>query len=81
MNCQTADVCLAMGSSLRVTPAADMPRSTAENGGQLVLVNLQKTPLDDFASLIIHAKCDDVMRILMGKLCYQIPEWKMKKRM
>jgi len=70
-----------MGSSLRVTPAADMPKSTAENGGQLVIVNLQKTPLDSYASLIIHAKCDDVMRILMEKLCYQIPEWKMKKRM
>lgn len=33
-----ADLCLAMGSSLRVTPAADMPGSTAEHGGKLVIV-------------------------------------------
>lgn len=39
-NCQNADLCLAMGSSLRVTPAADMPKACAENGGNLVIVNL-----------------------------------------
>jgi NAD-dependent SIR2 family protein deacetylase len=33
-----ADLCLAMGSSLRVTPAADMPAQTAEKGGKLVIV-------------------------------------------
>jgi len=35
-----ADVCLAMGSSLRVTPAANMPEETAKNGGKLFIVNL-----------------------------------------
>ena len=33
-----ADLCIAMGSSLRVTPAADMPAATAEHGGKLVIV-------------------------------------------
>ena len=37
-NCLKADVCLAMGSSLRVTPAADMPAQTAEKGAKLVIV-------------------------------------------
>lgn len=40
-----ADVCLAMGSSLTVTPAADIPKTVGENG-KLIIVNLQKTPLD-----------------------------------
>ena len=31
---------LAMGSSLRVTPAADMAAQTANQGGSLVIVNL-----------------------------------------
>ena len=35
-----ADLMLAMGSSLRVTPAANMASATAEKGGQLVIVNL-----------------------------------------
>lgn len=35
-----ADLMLALGSSLRVTPAADMAAATAEKGGKLVIVNL-----------------------------------------
>ena len=35
---KSADLCLAMGSSLRVTPAADMAADTAEHGGRLVIV-------------------------------------------
>ena len=41
-----SDLCLCMGSSLRVTPAADIPLHTFEKGGKLVIVNLQKTPID-----------------------------------
>ena len=59
---------LAMGSSLRVTPAADMAAATANNGGSLVIINLQKTPLDNQAILKINAKIDDVFNILMSKL-------------
>ena len=33
------------------------------------------------ATLVIHAKCDDVMQMLMQKLGYQIPTWQMKKRL
>ena len=51
------------------------------NGGRLVIVNLQETPLDAMATLVIHAKCDDVMQMLMQKLGYQIPTWQMKKRL
>lgn len=65
-----------MGSSLRVTPAADVPLKVAENNGKLVIVNLQKTPLDPYAALKINAKCDDVMKRLMVKLEIEIPKWK-----
>jgi len=40
LQCGKADVCLVLGSSLRVTPAADMPRKTMTKGGKLVIVNL-----------------------------------------
>jgi len=72
-----ADLHLAIGSSLRVSPANDMPRLTAEKGGKLVIVNLQKTPLDYAASLVIHGKCDDVLRLVMKKLQLEIPEWRL----
>jgi len=37
-NCIKADVCLCLGSSLRVTPAADMPLQMVKAGGQLFIV-------------------------------------------
>ena len=79
-NCGAADLCISMGTSLRVSPANEMPQQTAQNGGNLVICNLQKTPLDNMAALVIHAKCDDIMKLLMEKLGYNIPVWQMKKR-
>lgn len=58
-----ADLCLAMGSSLTVTPAADIPKEVGKKN-KLIIVNLQKTPLDKYAYLRINAMCDDVMKLL-----------------
>lgn len=66
-----------LGSSLTVTPAADIPLSTAENGGRLVICNLQKTPLDRHAALRIHAKTDDLMKAVMAELDLEVPTWKL----
>ncbi|XP_062503701.1 uncharacterized protein LOC134180532 isoform X2 [Corticium candelabrum] len=80
---KVADLCLAMGSSLTVTPAADIPKIVGkkriETGG-LVVVNLQKTPLDHLASMRIHAKCEDVSRLLMDKLGVPIPEFRLRRK-
>ena len=64
---QCSDLILAMGSSLRVNPAADMCKHN-HNKGKLVIVNLQKTPLDYLAFMCIHAKIDDVIDMLMKEL-------------
>lgn len=79
LNGQSADLMLAMGSSLRIYPAAGMAQATAEQGGKLVIVNLQKTPLDPYADMIIHAKIDDVMTMLMAELGMEIPQWKQSR--
>ena len=47
-----ADLVLALGSSLTVQPAASLPIVTVNNGGKLVIVNAQKTPLDENATLL-----------------------------
>lgn len=82
-NCKQADLFVVIGSSLRVTPAADMPLKVVKNKikGKLVIINLQKTPYDADASLCIHGKCDDVIELLMKKLGYAIPTWKMERRL
>lgn len=65
---KNADLCLVLGSSLRVTPAADMPKMVGKNKKDLVIVNLQSTPLDYCSSLRIFSFCDS----LMEKVCFYL---------
>lgn len=44
-----ADLMLVLGSSLMVHPAASIPIYTVQNGGKLVIVNREETPLDSYA--------------------------------
>ena len=78
-NSEKSDLCLALGSSLKVTPAADMPKTVAKKG-TLVIVNLQKTPLDEYA-LVIHAMIDVVMARLMKRLNLEIPNFILTRRL
>jgi NAD-dependent deacetylase len=48
------DVCLVLGSSLTVTPAADVPVAAKQAGAQLVIVTKGPTPLDRLADLRVH---------------------------
>ncbi len=56
-----ADLCLVLGSSLVVYPAAGLPGQALKNGAQLVIVNLDRTALDNQARLVIHRKIGEVM--------------------
>jgi NAD-dependent SIR2 family protein deacetylase len=67
---------------MRVQPAAEMAEVTAtrpKNKGKIVIVNLQKTPLDHAAYMNIHCKIDDFFAILMQKLQLPIPEFKLER--
>ena len=63
-----------MGSSLTVTPAADIPKIVGQIG-KLIIVNLQKTPLDKYAYIRVNALCDDFMKKLMQKLEIKVEEF------
>ncbi len=57
----SCDLCLVIGSSLVVYPAAAFPAFAKENGARLVIVNREPTPLDDLADLVIHAEIGAVL--------------------
>eukprot|EP00439_Symbiodinium_sp_Y106_P080365 s271_g19.t1 len=66
---EAADLCLALGSSITVTPASEMPawvaqRSSRRRDAGLVIVNLQATPCDSIAALRINGMVDDVRALL-----------------
>ncbi|CAD7700133.1 unnamed protein product [Ostreobium quekettii] len=68
-----ADLALCLGTSLQIIPARDIPLETVKAGGRLAIVNLQKTPRDKNADLVIHAKSDEVMKLLMAELDQEGP--------
>ena len=51
-----ADLCIVLGSSLVVYPAAGFPRLAKENGAGLVILNRDPTDLDRFADLVLNAE-------------------------
>lgn len=46
--------------------------------GKLAIVNLQATPKDRKASLVIRAKCDAVMALVARRLALRVPEFRRK---
>ncbi|MFQ5945046.1 MAG: NAD-dependent deacetylase [Anaerolineae bacterium] len=56
-----SDVFLAVGSSLEVTPAAELPLAAVRGGAQLIVVNLTPTPADDDATLVLRGDVAEVL--------------------
>ena len=59
-----ADTLIVVGTSLTVEPAASFVQNYFR-GDNLVLINLQKTPYDDFANLIINQPIERVVAQLL----------------
>ncbi|MHA1232183.1 MAG: NAD-dependent protein deacylase [Candidatus Helarchaeota archaeon] len=56
-----ADCMLILGSSLVVTPAAHLPLLTLQSNGKLIIINMQPTPKDVYANVVINAKIGEVL--------------------
>ncbi|TVU13363.1 hypothetical protein EJB05_40415 [Eragrostis curvula] len=84
-HCRTADLVLCLGTrlgidilvpcSLQITPACNMPLLSIRNGGRVAIVNLQATPKDKKASLVIHGLVDKVIADVMSMLNLRIPPY------
>jgi NAD-dependent deacetylase len=55
------DLMLVVGSSLEVTPVADLPRLTRQSGARLIIVNFTETYADAWADVVIHADVAEVL--------------------
>ena len=64
--CEGADLIITLGTSLRMEPAA----SLVTLGKQYVVVNLQTTPYDEDAALVIRYKVDELLPLLLQRLGY-----------
>jgi NAD-dependent deacetylase len=63
-----ADLMLAIGSSLVVMPAADLPRIAKAAGARLVIINRDATPLDGIADATLSGSIGDVLSAIGSRL-------------
>lgn len=66
--CAGADPLIVVGSSLVVTPAADLPLATLGRGGALAIINRDPTPLDGQARVVSRRPAGQVLAALADRL-------------
>ena len=62
----TAELFLAVGTSLTVYPVARLPEIALDAGARLVIVNAEPTPLDDLAHAVIRGQAGEVLTALVA---------------
>lgn len=62
-----ADVCLVVGTSAVVHPAASVPLATLEAGGHIIEVNPEPTPLTPRAAVVLRGAAGTVLPVLLGE--------------
>ena len=63
----TADVCLVVGTSALVYPAASLPLRTRAQGGLVIEVNPEETSLTRVTELSIRGRAGEVVPVLIGE--------------
>ena len=58
---RSSDLFIVVGSSLVVTPAANMPLEALRSGAKLVIINHGETPLDSYGHLRFHETAGEVL--------------------
>ena len=62
------DLFIVAGSSLVVTPAAQMPREALNAGAKLVILNRSETPFDKFAHLRFYEQIGEILPRVVKRL-------------
>ncbi len=62
---RSCDLFLAIGSSLRVYPAAGFPELAKSAGARLVIINREPTALDAIADLVVQDEIGNVLEVLL----------------
>jgi NAD-dependent SIR2 family protein deacetylase len=65
---QNCDLFVVVGSSLVVTPAADMPRVALQSGARLVIINQGETPFDQHTHLRFSEAIGEVLPPAVAQL-------------
>lgn len=64
----SCDLMIAIGSSLVVYPAANIPLIAKQNGAKYIIINREETEHDVYADLVIHSEIGPLLRETMTEL-------------
>lgn len=62
----TAELFLAIGTSLTVYPVARLPEIALDAGARLVILNAEPTPLDDVAHAVLRGRAGEILTDLVA---------------
>ena len=65
---RACDLCIVIGSSLVVYPAAQMPMYALASGAKVVIINEGETPMDGHVHVRIYEKAGDVMAKVVDRV-------------
>lgn len=65
---EACDLCLVLGSSLVVFPAASLPLLARRNGARLVIINQEATALDAMADHVVRGAMGETLRAVIPAL-------------
>jgi NAD-dependent deacetylase len=68
LHSEKCDLFIVVGSTLQVSPAADLPRLVIERGKKLVIINKGTTPMDEICNLRFNEKIGEVLPAVIVKL-------------
>ncbi len=63
---ESCDMCIVLGSSLSVYPAAGFPEYAKRLGAGLAIVNREETPLDPVADVVVREQIGPTMALVVG---------------
>lgn len=64
----SADLMIVIGSSLTVYPAATLPSLAVQSGSRLLIVNMERTPMDPYADVVMRGKAGMIMSEILVEL-------------
>jgi len=68
---ELADVCIVIGTSSLVQPAASFPLMVKQRGGQLIEVNVERTPLSSAVDFHLSGKAGEILPKLDSLLAHK----------
>jgi len=67
-----ADLCLVIGTSAQVFPAAYIPMLVKDEGGRIIEINPDNTGITHLADIILRGKAGEIMDGLLEKIRHEV---------